>query len=94
MTPWRRSSKGERCGFCGVIFTGPHKGQPGEPIWLYGATGLKRCAKCAKARYGADVPVPFPEPVPPSLPQRSRQPDFVTSTRLVSDYRSRQIGSE
>lgn len=86
MTTWRRARKGERCGFClDLVFKG------GEPIMLYGSAGLTRCASCAKHRYGADVPDPFPDPLPEAFPQ-IRRPEFVSSTRLVADYRRQQTG--
>lgn len=91
MNLWRRARKGERCGFCGFVFKGARDQQPGEPIMLYGSAGLTRCASCAKARYGADVPDPFPDPLPEAFPQ-IRRPEFVSSTRLVADYRRQQTG--
>lgn len=95
MNLWRRASKGERCGFCGFVFQGARDQHPGEPIMLYGTAGLKRCASCAKSRYGADVPVPFPDPVPPHLPQ-IRQPDFVASRSLArwADRKMKQAGEQ
>ena len=89
MRIWCRAAKGHRCGFCGRISVG------GEPVLVYGAG--TRCAGCATARYGAEVPVPFPEDVEvvPSVFQR--QPEFVPVQRLASRYtsgRDRQTGEE
>lgn len=98
MRTWRRAYKGHRCGFCGLVFKG------GEPLLEIGAAPLKRCAACAKARYSAAVPDPFPEPerVPvrvPTLPfSPHRQPDFVTprswAQAAAADFKAKRVERE
>lgn len=90
MKTWRRARNGERCGYCpDRVFKGPRGDDPGEPVLL--VDGLKRCQACAKARYGEDVPVPFPEPEI-AVATVARKPAFASVSKLATDYTARLLG--
>lgn len=88
MRTWRRAYKGHRCGFCGKVFDG------GEPLLEIGSSPLKRCQACAKARYGEDVPVPFPEPEIAVATVVTRKPAFASVSKLATDYTARLLGEK
>ena len=53
--------------------------------------GLKRCAHVAKARYGEDVPVPFPEPELAVATVRQPLPAFAEVRSVRQSKQIRQV---
>lgn len=78
------------CGNCRAVICGPKEDRPGDPMLeIRNEYGRKaRCVPCAKALFGEDAPVEFPDEefVVPQ-PNVVRHPDFVTTKQIAQSVR-------